>query len=514
MSKLSLREIVKKFEEQIIQLHKRGLNHSEISREIVTKNSIDLGDSHIDSLRRAISVHLQTPKENDNVELETEIQKKFELEDEVTDDQVELEESEEKELAKTAYKKYKHNAAYYFDEAKDLYIIYIKNKPYKFTGTIIRDMKSRYSNLDGSPETINEICRNFEIPRNIFIALKSIMGWTHDSEPFTDEEMFARGEEEMVQDALQKRKFSFFQKYTRQEEKLIKDAANNWWAFKGLTLNPLAEKLDHVFAKYKVPKLQLPSGDKHALVMSPFDLHYGKYAWSGEVREEYNRQMARDLLLQKTKELIPDIIKYNIEKIIVPVGSDFFHVDTMGGTTTKGTPQDCDGTFIQIMVEGQQLMVEFLDMLRQVAEVEIILTAGNHDFKLSHVLLQYLGAYYRDCEDVNVIRCHKFRQYFSYGNTLMGFTHGDGMKLQDLPYMMANEAADLWAKTKHRAFFTGHLHHEMVKDYKGVKVFQMPSLSGSDRWHHNHGYEGSTRALHAYVVHPENGIKATLMANV
>src|SRR5210317_1694493 len=110
MSKLSLREIVKKFEEQIIQLHKRGLNHSEISREIVTKNSIDLGDSHIDSLRRAISVHLQTPKENDNVELETEIQKKFELEDGVTDDQVELEESEEKELAKTAYKKYKHNA--------------------------------------------------------------------------------------------------------------------------------------------------------------------------------------------------------------------------------------------------------------------------------------------------------------------------------------------------------------------------------------------------------------------
>jgi len=338
MSKLSLREIVEKFKDQIIQLFKQGLNHSEIAREIVSKNSIDLGSSHIDSLRRAISVHLQTPQEDDNIELEVEIQKKFERESEISDEQLEIEENEEKELAQAAYKKYKHNSAYYFDESKDLYIIYIKNKPYKFTGTIVRDMKARYSNLDGSPETINEICRNFEIPRNIFIALKSIMGWTHDSEPYTDEEMFARGEDEMVQDALQKRKFSFFQKYTRQEEKLIKDAANNWWAFKGLTLNPLAEKLENVFAKYKVPKLDLPKGDKHALVMSPFDLHYGKYAWSGEVREEYNRQMARDLLLQKTKELIPDIIKYNIEKIIVPVGSDFFHVDTMRGTTTKGTP--------------------------------------------------------------------------------------------------------------------------------------------------------------------------------
>ncbi len=514
MNKLSLREIVIRFENEIIKLSKKGLNHSEIAREIVKTHSIDLGSSNTDSLRRAISLYLQTPAANDNTELEQSIQKKFDVESKITEEQIEVEEKEEKELAQSAYKKYKHSSAYYFDEAKDLYIVYIKNKPYKFTGTIVRDMKSRYSNLDGSPETINEICRNFEIPRNIFIALKSIMGWTHDSEPYTDEEMFSRGEDEMVQDALQKRKFSFFQKYTRQEEKLIKDAANNWWAFKGLTLNPLAEKLEHVFANYKVPKLDLPVGDKHALVVSPFDLHYGKYAWSEEVREEYNRQMARDLLIQKTKELIPDILKYNIEKIIVPVGSDFFHVDTLGGTTTKGTPQDCDGTFIQIMVEGQQLMVEFLDILRQIADIEIILTAGNHDFKLSHVLLQYLGAYYKDCKDVNVIRCHRFRQYFSYGNTLMGFTHGDGMKLQDLPYMMANEAAELWAKTKHRAFFTGHLHHEMVKDYKGVKIFQMPSLSGSDRWHHNHGYEGSTRALHAYIVHPVNGIKATLMANV
>jgi len=514
MSKLSLREIVKKFEDDILKLFKKGKSNASIAREIVSKNSIDLGKAQMDSLRKAISLHLKSPGlTEDTSDLESEIKKKFE-EEVVSDDQIQVEQEEEKELAKTAYKKYKHSTTYYFDETKDLYIIYIKNRPYKFTGTIIRDMKSRYSNMDGSPETINEICRNFEIPRNIFIALKSIMGWTHDSEPFTDEEMFQRGEDEMVQDALQKRKFSFFQKYTRKEEKLIKDAANNWWAFKGLTLNPLAEKLENTFANYKVPKLKLPKGDKHAIVMSPFDLHYGKYAWAGEVGEEYSRKIARDLLMEKTKELITDIVKYNIEKIIVPVGSDFFHIDTMNGTTTRGTPQDCDGTFVQIMVEGQKLMVEFLDMLRQVAEVEVILTAGNHDFKLSHVLLQYLGAYYRDCDDVNVIRCHKFRQYFSYGNTLMGFTHGDGMKLPDLPYMMANEAPDLWANAKYKAFFTGHLHHEMVKDFKGVKVYQMPSLSGSDRWHHNHGYEGSLRALHAYLVHPEKGIKGTLAANV
>jgi hypothetical protein len=516
MDSTSLRGIVERHSEKIIRLAREGKNHSEIARNLIFEENISLGDSKPDSLRREISVFLsfQDPKNpKSSKSIEESIQKKFEQE-EIGGQDFTKAEQEEIEFAKSAYKKYKHSTAYYYDESKDLYIVYIKNKPYKFTGTIVRDMKSRYSNLDGSPETINEICRNFEIPRNIFIALKSIMGWTHDSEPFTDEEMISKGEDEMVSDAIQKRKFSFFQKYTREEEKIIKEAANNWWAFKGLVINPFAEKLEKIFAAYEVPKFTLPEGDPHALVISPFDLHYGKYAWAGEVREEYSRQIARDLLLEKTKELIQDILKYNIEKIIVPVGSDFFHVDTLGGTTTKGTPQDCDGTFIQIMVEGQQLMVEFIDILRQVSPVEIILTAGNHDFKLSHVLLQYLGAYYRECPDVNVVRCHRFRQYFRYGKNLMGFTHGDGTKLADLPYLMAHEASDLWSQTVHRAFFTGHLHHEMVKDYKGVKVFQMPSLSGSDRWHHNHGYEGSSRSLSAYVIHSSKGIKATLMANV
>jgi hypothetical protein len=166
------------------------------------------------------------------------------------------------------------------------------------------------------------------------------------------------------------------------------------------------------------------------------------------------------------------------------------------------------------MVEGQQLMVEFIDILRGVAPVEILLTAGNHDFKLSHVLLEYLGAYYRSCEDVEVIKCHKFRQYYEYGENLMGFTHGDGTKLSELPYLMAREAPDFWSRTKHRFFFTGHLHHEMVKDFNGVKVYQMPSLSGSDRWHHQHGFEGSNRALQAYLIHPSEGMKITFVASV
>ena len=132
---------------------------------------------------------------------------------------------------------------------------------------------------------------------------------------------------------------------------------------------------------------------------------------------------------------------------------------------------------------------------------------------MSHQLLEVLAAYYRNCDDVKVTRIYHFRQYKTYGNTLLGFTHGDETKLSDLPILMATEAKEEWGEAVHKAFFTGHLHHEMSKDLNGVKVYQMPSLSGTDRWHHKKGYVGSVKGLGAYLVHQTKGVRHTIMEN-
>jgi hypothetical protein len=101
-----------------------------------------------------------------------------------------------------------------------------------------------------------------------------------------------------------------------------------------------------------------------------------------------------------------------------------------------------------------------------------------------------------------------------YGNTLLGFTHGDETKLVDLPLLMATETPKLWSTATHKAFFTGHLHHEMLKDHKGVKIYQMPSLAGTDRWHHKKGYVGSVKGLAGYLVHKEKGVRVTVLENI
>ena len=158
---MSLRNLVLKYEEEILKLSKQGLNNSEIARRLASEKNLNLEGTQLDSFRRAISQRMIEPSPEEG--LEKVIQEKFAEEDDVDEKEVAKAEEEEKELAKSAYKKYKHNTDYYYDGTKDLYIVYIKNKAYNFTGTIIRDMKARYSSLTGSAESINEICRNLSL---------------------------------------------------------------------------------------------------------------------------------------------------------------------------------------------------------------------------------------------------------------------------------------------------------------------------------------------------------------
>ena len=45
----------------------------------------------------------------------------------------------------------------------------------------------------------------------------------------------------------------------------------------------------------------------------------------------------------------------------------------------------------------------------------------------------------------------------------------------------------------------------MAKEVKGVRIQQMPSLSGTDRWHMDNNFVNSIRAGLALVYHPYFG---------
>jgi hypothetical protein len=424
--------------------------------------------------------------------------------------------AEEKKLQPTSGD-LEYDKSYVYQSDKDLYIFFIPgyNKPLSFAGDKIRELKRRYSNWDGSPNSINQICRAFKLSRSLFDKIRRILSWTHDSEPFTDEELVNRSEEDLLSELVQGKKFALEQRFEQQKLQSLEKDARKWRELKLGALNPFTDYFEsHQDSLKATPTINLTQVEgEYACVISPFDLHFGKYGWDKEVGETYNRKIAEELLLEHTQDLLSEINHYPIEKFIVPVGSDYFHFDTVRGTTTNGTPQDCDGTLVQIMFEGSYLMIKFIDMLRQVAPVEIPMAAGNHDRVLSNSLLLFLQGYYREASNVAVTSNLSMRQYVQYGNTVMGFTHGDGPKMSALPGIMVNESGLTFGPDTNKVWFTGHLHFEKVVEMQKTKIYQMPSLSGTDRWHHLKGYK-SVRGMCAYLVTKDKGVRHNIFSNI
>jgi len=252
------------------------------------------------------------------------------------------------------------------------------------------------------------------------------------------------------------------------------------------------------------------SSDKHLLIIDPADIHIGKLCRSFETGEEYNSQIA----VQRVREGVEGILQksngFCIDKILYIIGNDKLHVDTPKRTTTSGTPQDTDGMWYDNFLMAHKIDVDIIESLRLIAPVHVQYDPSNHDYTNGFFLAQSLMAWFRNCENVTFNASISHRKYFKYGANLIGTTHGDGAKVQDLPLLMAQEASKEWSECKHRYFFTHHIHHKTSKDYGSVCVESLRSPSGTDSWHHRNGYQHSPKAIEGYIHHPAHGQVARL----
>ena len=282
-----------------------------------------------------------------------------------------------------------------------------------------------------------------------------------------------------------------------------------------LERNPIAigqSLLNTEKRKKKVKRLKFRNPEfDYCAVIGLSDFHWGKYSDAATNGEAYDRSIARKRLFDATGDLLGKLQLFGRpEYILVPVGSDFFHVDTYQHTTTKGTPGDVDGSYMELVQSGFQLVENWIDSLRKIAPVKIVMMAGNHDRSTGFSLLLYLEALYRHCKDVDVCLDRQPRVYHRYGKNLIGFVHGDAVKkTKDLAGLMANEAPG-WSECPQRTVYTGHLHNEVTETEFGVVRRQLPSLSGPDRWHKLHGHTMAPKSLPGYVHHKEHGVVGIL----
>lgn len=287
-------------------------------------------------------------------------------------------------------------------------------------------------------------------------------------------------------------------------------------------IDPLQSLIDEIKkAGPKVSKAtpKVSGKDAHLLVLGLFDAHFGKLAWAAETGNDYDLHIAESVFSNAFDDLMSRISGYNVESIVLPIGQDFFHTDNPQNATVNGTPQDVDGRRAKMFNIGVRAMMRCIDAAVNVAPVKILYSPGNHDRETSWYLVRVLEAYYHADKRVTVDSAPTTRKYITYGDTLIGFDHGDTIKPDKLPNIMAVEMREEWGKAKYTEWLTGHYHKVKEQQFTsadthgGTVVRTLPSLSGTDAWHYRNGFVHGRRAAEAYLYSRE-GYVGHFNANV
>ena len=224
----------------------------------------------------------------------------------------------------------------------------------------------------------------------------------------------------------------------------------------GLDESQILDNITKLIESYSPTYLDVPKDfdNDHLLVINPADIHIGKYASEFETGSGYDCETAVDRVLEGIQGLIDKSAGFGIERVLFCIGNDILHIDNVYNQTTSGTPQDVDGKWWEHFEIALMLYVKCIEMLRQVAPVDVLHSMSNHDYQSGFHLAHALKSWFRKADDIKFDISVAHRKYYRYGKNLIGLEHGDGAKMDKLPLLMAQEQPLLWSETKYRYFYS------------------------------------------------------------
>ncbi len=293
--------------------------------------------------------------------------------------------------------------------------------------------------------------------------------------------------------------------------------------FKRIAPKPYLDAMEALFGDLEknAPRIILPPlpppVDRPFLVEFDFyDVHFGNLCWGAETGENDDLKISANKFRNAVDDSLSRTTGYPLGLALLPVGNDLFHSDNLIGTTTAGTPQDCDGRYPKMIEVVELAVIEACErILTKVAKLKVIYAPGNHDQLSSYHLCRTLAAWFRNCDRVEVDLSPRYRKYEHHGCCLFGYTHGNHMnasKIKTLPSLMAVENPEAWAKSTCREFKLGHVHTSRSNELHGVIIRNLSSLSGTNAWHFQEAYVGNRKAAETYLYSLEDGFVGNFIA--
>ena len=242
------------------------------------------------------------------------------------------------------------------------------------------------------------------------------------------------------------------------------------------------------------------------------DHHLGMLSWHEETGADYDLAIGERLITGAMDHLVRSTPHCD-EAALVFLG-DWMHYDSFETVTPTNRNQlDSDTRFpklVRAAIRSMRRMIE--TALSQHKQVRVIVEIGNHDLASSIFLMECLANVYENEPRLTVDTSPSQFHYFDFGKCLVGTYHGHRVKMDKLPLIMATDQPEKWGGAEYRYWWTGHVHHDQVKDYAGCRVESFRVLAPNDAHAQNEGYR-TQRDMKAILLHRDFGEVARHIVN-
>lgn len=261
----------------------------------------------------------------------------------------------------------------------------------------------------------------------------------------------------------------------------------------------------YIYPNYRDPSERL-------LIINATDVHLNKKYFQKQtsLREQLNT--FKDAITYITNQA------QKVDKILFIIGHDLLHSE-YNNATTKGTPQDTLESSEVVFKEALKVLIHSISYCNLFAPVDVVLCNGNHAYNAELQLFSALEVFYENTEaDVTLTGNRADRQYYEYGDNSFMLIHDPRNKVAELPLVFSLENPKLFVKSN-KYILSGHLHSKKEthfiasKENYGIEHIQCPSLSGTDKWHHDNMYIGNKERMLGLVVDKKKGIVNHIIYN-
>lgn len=234
------------------------------------------------------------------------------------------------------------------------------------------------------------------------------------------------------------------------------------------------------------------------------DPHLGMYAWALESGEDFDLATGERNLVAAVDHLVA--LAPPAHRALIANLGDFFHSDNLDSRTRRsGHVLDTAGRWQEVLEVGIRAMRRLIDRaLEKHQSVHVVNEIGNHDDHTAVMLSLALSMYYENNPRVTIDTSPDHFHWVRFGENLVGITHGNGIKLAQLPGIMAHDRKVDWGQTTYRYYYTGHVHSDKLCEFPGVVVETFRTLAPRDAYAQHAGYR-SGRDMKLDILHKRWG---------